>query len=571
MRILIFHGYLLEGTGSNVYNARLAAALVALGHEVHLLCQDRHPERQAFVDAAGDWEGRALHVRTLRPDAPSERAHCTAYRPDLGGLLPVYVADRYEGIEARTFALCTDAEIERYIDANVAAVREVAERARPDLALANHLVMGPVILARALDRVPYAVKVHGSALEYTVKADPERFLHFAREGLAAARAVLVGSTHTARSLWDAMADPKLPERTRLGPPGVDVHRFTPLPEDELADAPARAANALAARLRGAGAGTMEGEGGGSAAPGAAPSAFARDDLAAAEALERFAELASAAPVRPVAFVGKLIVSKGVDLLLGAWPLVLERVPDATLLVIGFGAYRATLERLAAALAAGRLEDAAEIARAGRSLEGDGADAALGADAVVATADVPAASGEALPLRHLLAFLTGLDGESRERYLRAARLLPRRAIFTGRLDHEELAELLPACEALVVPSTFPEAFGMVAAEAAACGALPVSAAHSGLAEVSDALARAIPPEAARRLSFAVDDRAVPALAECVAGWLLTDPDVRRRARVGLVATVRKRWSWEGVARGVIATAQGDLEDLPSADHSTRAVG
>ena len=60
------------------------------------------------------------------------------------------------------------------------------------------------------------------------------------------------------------------------------------------------------------------------------------------------------------------------------------------------------------------------------------------------------------------------------------------MFTGRLDHDELAELLPACEALVVPSTFPEAFGMVAAEAAACGALPISAAHSGLAEVSDAL-------------------------------------------------------------------------------------
>ena len=47
--------------------------------------------------------------------------------------------------------------------------------------------MGPAILARALDDVPYAVKIHGSALEYTVKRDPERFLPFAREGLGAAR------------------------------------------------------------------------------------------------------------------------------------------------------------------------------------------------------------------------------------------------------------------------------------------------------------------------------------------------------------------------------------------------
>ena len=41
MRILIFHGYLLRGTGSNIYNANLARALAALGHEVDLLCQDR--------------------------------------------------------------------------------------------------------------------------------------------------------------------------------------------------------------------------------------------------------------------------------------------------------------------------------------------------------------------------------------------------------------------------------------------------------------------------------------------------------------------------------------------------
>jgi hypothetical protein len=38
VRVLIFHGYLLAGTGSNVYNAALAEALVRAGHEVHLLC-----------------------------------------------------------------------------------------------------------------------------------------------------------------------------------------------------------------------------------------------------------------------------------------------------------------------------------------------------------------------------------------------------------------------------------------------------------------------------------------------------------------------------------------------------
>ena len=214
-RILIFHGYLLSGTGSNIYNARLARALVDLGHKVDLLCQDRHPERQPFVDAVGDWEQGELRVRVLR-----EPVRCTAYRPEIGELLPVYVEDPYEGIEARVFARCSEEEIERYIDANVAAVRGLVGRMQPDVALANHLVMGPAILARALaHEVPYAVKVHGSALEYTVKPDPERFLPYAHEGLEPAEAILVGSSHTAGSLWDALADPAIEARTRLGPPG----------------------------------------------------------------------------------------------------------------------------------------------------------------------------------------------------------------------------------------------------------------------------------------------------------------------------------------------------------------
>src|ERR671938_835684 len=146
MRVLIFHGYLLQGTGSNVYNAELAAALVRDGHEVHLLCQDREPFALDWVDAAGDWDGGALTVRARR-----ERPRATVYRSDIAGLLPLYVADRYEGVEARPFAQLDEAELDRYLERNVAAVREVAEGVRPDVALANHLVMGPCVLARALE------------------------------------------------------------------------------------------------------------------------------------------------------------------------------------------------------------------------------------------------------------------------------------------------------------------------------------------------------------------------------------------------------------------------------------
>jgi glycosyltransferase involved in cell wall biosynthesis len=503
MRVLVFHGYLLAGTGSNVYNAELAAALVRGGHEVHLLCQDRDPLALEWVDAAGDWDSGALAVTTRR-----EPARATVYRPDIGGVLPLYVADRYEGVDARPFQDLSESELDRYLDANVAAVREVAERVRPDVALANHLVMGPVVLARALGDVPYAVKIHGSALEYTVKPHP-RFKPYAVEGLARARGILVGSRHTAESLWTEMDDPSVEERTRLGPPGVDVARFTPREPAAARTGLERLRDALAA-------------GGGGEAQGG--DSFARS------AGEAAAALATIEPGdRLVVFVGKLIASKGVELLLAAWPLVLAAEPRARLLIVGFGAFRAGLEGLARDLERGDLD----AARALRAEHGD-------------------------ELPYLAAFLDSVDADE---YRRAARGMTGRIAWAGRLDHTELVDVLPAAEAMVVPSTFPEAFGMVAAEAAGCGAFPVVAAHSGLAEVARTLGAAAPGEARPWLTFTVGPGAVRELADDLSAWLAASAGVRSATREAIVAATREHYSWDGVGRSVIAAARGELDRLP----------
>jgi glycosyltransferase involved in cell wall biosynthesis len=464
MRILIFHGYLLRGTGSNIYNANLARTLAELGHEVHLLCQDR------------DWDP---------PDG------VTVHNPDIGRILPVYVADEYGGFDAKPYPDLTDAELRHYIAANVDAVRAVPA---PDLALANHLVMGPVILARA-DVAPFAVKIHGSALEYTVRPNPERFVPYALEGIRAARGVLVGSNHTGSSLFEVLADePSLPERTRLGPPGVDVHEFRRREPDleRLAAMPA------------AGWGGEQGS---------------------AEVL-REVDLSRD---RVVSFVGKLIVSKGVDLLLAAWPLVVDAVPDARLVVVGFGTYHSALARFVDALRAADVPALREIAARGRELEG----------------------GPPGELKYLGAFLDTVD----EAWLSAAPAAAERVHLTGRLEHEDLPLLLPACEAQVMPSTFPESFGMVAAEAAACGALPLSANHSGMAEVTATLRPALPKQLRPLTSFDVGPGAVREIASKLVEWLELDPAERDAARDALAAEAARRYSWESVAKGVIEAASG----------------
>lgn len=464
MRILIFHGYLLRGTGSNIYNANLVRTLAGLGHEVHLLCQDRHYEPP---------EGVTVHI------------------PDIGRVLPVYVADEYEGFEAKPFAELTDVELEHYIAANVEAVRAVPT---PDVALANHLVMGPVILARGLaGGAPYAVKIHGSALEYTVRPHPERFLPYALEGIRGANGVLVGSNHTAESLFEVLADePSLRERTRLGPPGVDVHTFRRRKPD---------LERIAAQ----------------------PAAGWGGEQGTADVL-RTLDLAND---RIVSYVGKLIVSKGVDLLFAAWPLVVDRVPDARLLVVGFGTYREALDGFLDALRRADVDALREIAARGRELEG----------------------GPGGELRYLNAFLDTVD----EGWLRAAPAAAERIHFTGRLEHDDLPYLLPAVEAQVMPSTFPESFGMVAAEAAACGALPLSANHSGMAEVTATLAPALPDALRPLMSFDVGPGAVREIADKLVTWLTLDPAERERARDALAAEAARRYSWESVAEGVIDAA------------------
>ncbi len=135
-------------------------------------------------------------------------------------------------------------------------------------------------------------------------------------------------------------------------------------------------------------------------------------------------------------------------------------------------------------------------------------------------------------------------------------------FIGRLEHDEVAELLAGAEALVMPSTFPEAFGMVAAEAAASGVLPVSAGHSGMKEVSKELAASLPEGVAELVSFPVEAGAVEAIAARLNGWLALEESNRAVAREALVGTAGRLWSWKGVARGVLtASAPGGAENLP----------
>ena len=406
MRILLWHGYLLGGTGSNVYTRALAREWSLAGHEVTVVCQERHPERY-------DLGGACVVV----PELP-------------GDLLPVFVLDRYEGLEARLLVDFSDAEREAYVEANAAALRELAPA---DLVFANHVVLGAPVGAASGRRL--RVKAHGSELEYAMRGRPD-LARWGAEALARAEVVYAGSEHIRDVLEEVCGHV---DRVEIVPPGVDVDEFRPEPREA----------ALAGLLDEARADPPN--------PGNAEERL--PDEGNAGRLKRFF-----ADERPtVVYFGKLIENKGVQVLLEALAGI-----DARTVVVGFGDYRADLEALA----------------------------------------------------------------------------PPGTLFTGPLEHRHLRHLLPLCDVAVVPSIFPEAFGMVAAEAAAAGVLPVVSAHSGLAEVAAGIGEEVGPEATALLTFPAG--AADALRERLASVLSLPAERRRELGAAARRAVERRWSWKVVA-------------------------
>ncbi|MFL5962051.1 MAG: glycosyltransferase family 4 protein [Gaiellaceae bacterium] len=409
MRILLWHGYLLGGTGSNVYTRALARAWSSAGHDVVVVSQEREPEQ---YDLGG--------ARTVAVDLP-------------GGVLPVFVMDRYAGLKPKFVQDLTDDEKRAYVEANAAALRALLPA---DLVFANHVLMGgPVGSASG---VPFRVKVHGSELEYSMRGRPE-LAEWGREALARAEATYVGSRHIREVLEDVVGRV---ERVFEVPPGVDVDAFTFQERDvalsnlirEARNDPPNAGNE---RL---------------------------PDDGNAQRLEAF----FAGDTPTVVYFGKLIEQKGVQVLLEAM-----RTVDARLVVVGFGPYRAALEATA----------------------------------------------------------------------------PPRTLFTGPLEHRHLVQLLPLADVTVVPSIFPEAFGMVAAEAAAAGSPPLVARHSGLAEVAAGLEEEYPERFRHLASFETGDADDLArkLNELLALSSADRDELRRAGRKAVV----ERWSWTSVAERLLA--------------------
>jgi len=116
-----------------------------------------------------------------------------------------------------------------------------------------------------------------------------------------------------------------------------------------------------------------------------------------------------------------------------------------------------------------------------------------------------------------------------------------------VDHEVLAALWPLCRTSVVPSILPEAFGMVSAEAAACGCIPIVADHSGLGTVAAALRERLPEGQQDLVAFPPRaGQVVRELADRITrACLLEDPELTQVSEA-VRRTVEEEWSWDALS-------------------------
>lgn len=544
--ICLLHGWLLEGSGSNLWTRSVVAGLCRLGETVHLVCQENHPERYDFISSAIRHSVTGASERTLDRETPYP-GKCVLHQPLLGETLPVFVTDKYEEysrvvpmVELET------GEIEDYIELNSRIVAGIVRDNGITAIHANHAVLMPTVAQRVKREtgVPYAVMPHGSDIEYAVKKD-SRFAGYAASALEeAGRVFTIGAEMRTRldDVFPGVAG--LDSRSVELHLGVDTARFTPVERGDR-----RASIEWLSR-------GLEGERRGRTAE---QTRRLRESLAAGargddldHALRAASEYDGKAPDADVEaklsaiawgsddvllFTGRIISMKGIQSVIAALPLILEKVPTLRLVIVGHGPLREPMEALLFALEHGERALAQEIVARGRTLEGD--------------PEGGNAGGELAEVRDY--FLDLARRGQLERYFAAAkeRIREESVVFTGYLTHRELRFLFPCCDVGIFPSVVREAGPLVFLEALASGCFPLGTYTGGMAASIDAVADELGAEAAGAMKLdpvRTTSDIVARVPEAVA--------LAPRYREELARVARERYDWSRVA----ATLKRELEAM-----------
>jgi glycosyltransferase involved in cell wall biosynthesis len=467
VRIGIYHGFNLTGSGSNEFTRYLTKTFLEQGHSVHIICREYHPEKIDYVGQLWQWKHDGSCITSI-VNQPYEHT-CTLHQIPYGDFYPVYISGKKSSETFKEFVDLTDEQLNEFKQLNHKLLMKIFTKIDIDILHANHLVMQPSL---AIDpckahKIPFIIYPHGSAIEYTVKRD-SRYQTEAREAIIACQGLIIGNNEVRDRICRLFPDLKemILAKTEIVGVGVDTQLFTPDARNHREKSVAKLLNIESVK----------------SSQGKSPYLLEALHIALAERnyqaiasfddsyvhnqvdtslKEKLSSLNFSQPV--LLFVGALTVGKGLQSLICALPIVYKNYPDAQLVIVGAGSFREVLEALVYALVNNDqsllsclLDNCFDESRA----------------------------DETEHWRDVSYFLENL--KSHDDYYALAKRLQKQVLFAGRFDHEQLSYLFPCADLAIFPSVIPEAYPLVLMESLANGVLPMVSYFSGFADAVDEL-------------------------------------------------------------------------------------
>ncbi|MHA2101405.1 MAG: glycosyltransferase family 4 protein [Candidatus Kariarchaeaceae archaeon] len=483
MKIGIFHGYELVGSGSNQSTSYLAKSLAKAGHEVHILCREPSPESIDFIDKAIQWDSEGAS-KVLFEKETNKNGVCIIHQLPLPPINAVYINDTQRPGNVKAFSEMTDQELKEYHRFVTNSLRYVLKAFPVEILQTNHIIYQPVVAAEVCEElnIPFVIYPRGSAIEYTVRHD-NRYKELALSPILKASCLIVGNQEVRDRITDLYPEyrDEILSKTEIVGLGVDTSLFSPVKikqrkksiENIYSYAPfggkfPKLTEELYSRLD---KGDIY-----SISDYREAYQIKQPDSNLIDKLEKIPWESNI-----LLFVGATIAGKGLQTLIVALPFILKQNPDSHLVFVGSGVSREIFEALVYAIAT-KNEKLLEIL----------VDKGFDFDPAELTG----------PWTDVKSFLS--NNKNKTDLFNYGSDLLKHVHFLGRLDHNILRYVFPCADVGLFPSIIPEAYGNVLFESLANGVLPMATYFSGLAVGMDNLIQHLGQELIDLMKIPIDD-------------------------------------------------------------------
>ena len=530
MKIGLFHGYELSGSGSNEYVRYLARTLAQAGHEIHIICREPNPKSFDFINKGIKWELNG-DSKILFDRESTNGGKSILHQLPSPSINAVYLTDKQRPGNVKSFGSLTDEELKLYHQFVVNSLIPVLKAYPVEILHTNHIVYQPVAAAEVCPRlgIPFIIFPHGSAIEYTLRSD-NRYKKLALEAIKKADGLIIGNFEVRDRILKLYPDSreKILAKTEIVGVGVDTSLFLPVKKN--------ARNNKIEKLFSKG--PFDGK------PAELSDVlFSQLDKGQWETISNFRKsYQNNFPDRNfidhlkkipwengkiLLFVGALTVGKGIQSLIVSLPFILRQNPNIHFVIVGSGAYREVLEALIYAITKKDEKLLEHLIQNGYDL------------------DQNELTGCWEDIQH---FLT--KSNIRDELFTYGSNLQDHVHFLGRLDHDLLRFVFPCADFAIFPSTFPEAYPLVIIESLSNGVFPLASYFSGLADSIDSLIPFFGQKVVNRMKIPIDaEKRIPGLISNLTNLLADESIVELKKSLRKVA--EENFDWEIITKQMVA--------------------